>query len=347
VPRRAQAAILAVLLLLGSYAIAAGRAPADRLERFRELARTRLSLAELVDPENPAEAYRDIYALLDEEIVESLASGGVFASVEFLQDRLDAFGEAWGGAHIRLTRLGRVIVGAFRLTDGAAGNSVRVYGRLRDEAALLATMYRGGRPTVHPLPGGGDTPQFVAAWEGAPSGRGSRELRIDVVRVTQDGVHVAWSTATLFPDGLYARAYNVRPPEIRVRYELHYPGWIPGCEGQTEQEDLYRIVGGPAVVTRLSRQQHDAWHRELHATVTGLFAALAAGDEGALAGVVPDRELRARLPALTPEPACDAPDSARETVSIAAAGPERRPWSLTFRRTGTRWRLTGAAPLTP
>jgi hypothetical protein len=128
VTRRARAATLVMLLFAGSCVVAAGRAAPDRLDRFRELARTRLGLAELVDPENPTEAYRDIYALLDEEIVESLSSGGVFASLEFLQDRLDGFGEAWGGAHIRLARVGRLLVGAFRLTDGPAGNSVRVYG---------------------------------------------------------------------------------------------------------------------------------------------------------------------------------------------------------------------------
>jgi hypothetical protein len=336
-----------MLVLAGSCAAAAARGAPDRLERFRDLARTRLGLAELVDPENPAEAYRDIYALLDEEIVESLASGGVFASVEFLQDRLDAFGEAWGGAHIRLVRIGRVLVGAFRLTDGTAGNSVRVYGRLRDEAALLTTMYREGRPALHLLPPGGEGPQFIAAWEGAPSGRGSRELRIDLVRTHDDGGRIAWSTAPLFPDGLYARSYSVRAPDIRVRYELHYPGWTPGCDGQTEQEDVYRVVPGPAIVTRVSRQQHNAWHREMHVAVSGLFAALAAGDDAAVASVVPDRDLRARLPALSAEPACDAADSAREAVSIAATGPERRPWSLTFRHVGTRWRLTGAIPVSP
>ena len=343
--RRARAATLAIVFLAGSCTAASGLPGADRLERFRDLARTRLGLAELVDPENPAEAYREIYALLDEEIVESLASGGVFASIEFLQDRLDAFGEAWGGAHIRLVRLGRLLVGAFRLTDGAAGNSVRVYGRLHDEAALLATMYRDGRPALHALPAGGEGPQFLATWEGAPSGRGTRELRIDLVRAHEDGVRIAWSTAALFPDGLYARSYAVRLPDIRVRYELRYPGWKPGCDGQTEQEDVYRIVPGPATVTRVARQQHNAWHRELHVAVSNLFTALAAGDPAALASVVPDRELRARLPALGAEPACDATDSTRDAVSIAATGPDRRPWSLTFRRVGARWRLTGAAPV--
>lgn len=347
VTRRARAATLVMLFLAGSCAVAAGRAAPDRLDRFRELARSRLGLAELVDPENPTEAYRDIYALLDEEIVESLTSGGVFASLEFLQDRLDGFGEAWGGAHIRLARVGRLLVGAFRLTDGAAGNSVRVYGGLREESALLATMYRDGRPALHALPPGADGPQFIAAWEGPPSGRGTRELRIDLVRTHADGVRVAWTTASLFPDGLYARSYAVRPPDIRLRYELHYPGWIPGCEGQTEQEDVYRVVPGPTGVTRIARQQHNAWHRDLHVTVSGLFAALAAGDDTALASVVPDRDLRARLPALSADPACDAADSARDSVSIAATGPERRPWSLTFRRAGVRWRLTGASVVSP
>ncbi len=315
----------------------------DRLERFRELVSSRLALGDL-DADNPLDAYRDIYALLDDEIVESLASGGVFASSEFLQDRLDGFGDTWGGAQFRLTRLGRLVVGAFRLTEAGGGNSVRVYGPLRDEAALLATLYRDGRPSVTPLAAGGE-PQFLATWEGTPSGRGTRPLRIDLVRAHADGVRVTWSTATLFPEGLHARAWAVRAGELRLRYELHYPGWTPGCEGQTEQEDVYRLAPAPGTLTRVSRQQYNAWHRELHAAVTRLFTALAEGDEPALTAVVPDPALRARLPALVPEPACDAADGMRETVSIAATGADRRPWTLTFRRTGIRWRLASASPV--
>lgn len=341
--RRTRPALLAALLVaVAATGAGAGRAP-DRLERFRELAASRLALGDLADPANPAEAYRDIYALLDDEIVESLASGGVFASPEFLQDRLDAFGEAWGGAQIRLTPLGRFVVGAFRLTEGG-GNSVRVYGPLREEAALLATLYREGHPSITPVAGPGD-PQFLATWEGALSGRGTRPLRIDLVRAHGDGVRVEWSTASLFPDGLYARSWAVRPGEIRLRYELHYPGWTPGCEGQTEQEDVYRAAQG--TLTRVSRRQHDAWHRELHAGVARLFTALAERDGTALAALVPDAALRARLPALEPEPACDAADPAGETVSIAATGPDRRPWTLTFRRAGPRWRLTAASVVAP
>jgi hypothetical protein len=236
------------------------------------------------------------------------------------------------------------VVGAFRLTEAGAGNSVRVYGPLRDEAALLATLYREGRPSVTPL-AGVDAPQFFATWEGALSGRGTRPLRIDLVRAHADGVRVTWSTAALFPDGLYARAWSVQAAEVRVRYELHYPGWTPGCEGQTEQEDVYRTVPAQGTLTRVSRRQHNAWHRDLHAVVTRLFGALADGDAPTLAALVPDAALRARLPALEPEPACDAADPGRETVSIAATAPDRRPWSLTFRRAGPRWRLVAAAPV--
>src|SRR5436309_648513 len=346
--RRMLLVLAALLVTLGATStLAATRAgtggASDRLERFRELASSRLALGDL-DPDNPTEAYRDIYALLDDEIVESLASGGVFASSEFLQDRLDAFGDAWGGAQFRLTRLGRLVVGAFRLPEAGGGNSVRVYGPLRDEAALLATLYRDGRPSITPLTGAGE-PQFLATWEGASSGRGTRPLRVDLVRAHADGVRVTWSTATLFPEGLYASAWVVRGGEVRLRYELHYPGWTPGCDGQTEQEDVYRLVAAQGTLARVSRQQHNAWHRELRAAVERLFTALAEGDDSAVAAVVPDAALRARLAGLVPESACDAADGVRETVSIAATDAERRPWSLTFRRTGVRWRLAAATPV--
>ena len=343
-PRRTLGAVLTALLLTLAASAGAERG-ADRLERFRELARTRLGLADLVDPDNPAEAYREIYALLDDEIVDSLASGGVFASPEFVQDRLDAFGDAWGGAQIRLLRVGRVSVGAFKLSENGSGNSVRVYGKLRDEVGLLATMYRDGRPGAYPLPSAGDAPQFMATWEGGVSGRGTRPLRLDLVQVHADGVRVTWSTASAFPEGLYVRAWSLRGPELRLRYELHYAGWTPGCEGQAEQEDVYRIVPAQGTVTRLSRHEHNAWHRELRAVVQRFFTALRAREEAALAAVVPDRDLRARLPALSPEPACDAADAARGTVSIAATTEDHRPWTVTFRRVGGSWRLSAASPV--
>ena len=252
--------MLAGLTLAGASAAD----PADRLDRFRELAASQLGLAQLLESEPPADAYREIYALLDDEIVESLGSGGVFASLEFLQDRLDAFAEVWGGASLRLARAGGLLVGTFVLDERSDANSVRVYGSLRGEPALLTVLYRAGRPSLSLLPAARETTAFVVAWEGAPSGWGSRPLRLEVLRRDGDRVRVTWSSADLFTEGLLARSWSVRGADLRVRYELRYPGWAPGCDGQTEQEDVYR-VGSTGVVSRVSRQEHNAWHRELGA----------------------------------------------------------------------------------
>jgi hypothetical protein len=324
----------------------AAEAP-DRLDRFRQLATTRLSSAQILDADTATEAYREAYALLDDEIVESLASGSVFASTDFLQDRLDAFGEVWGAASVRVLRVGPVLVGAFQLTDGLAGNSVRVYGRHDGDVELLGAIAREGRPSVYPLGTTGEqAAQFVVAWEGAPTGRGTRALRLDLLRWDGGRVRTAWSTVDLFPDGLYARSFRVTRSDLRLRYELHYPGWTPGCDGQTEQEDVYRIAPGGATVTRASRQQFNVWHRDLRQSVSRFFTAVEAGDRAAIATLVPDARLRERLPSgLRPETACDAPDQRNpDAVSVAAVA-ANAPWQLTFRRAGPAWRLSAAAPV--
>src|SRR2546422_387569 len=320
----------------------AGAGPADRLDQFRELARSHSSA------DGSPDAYREMYALLDEEIVESLGTGGLFASPAFLQDRLDAFSGGGGGAAVGGVRVGRFVVGAFQMSDAPGINSVRVYGRLGGEAALLTTLSRDGRTTVFPwAPAANGVPQFLAAWEGPASGRGSRALRLDLVRQQGDGVRVVWSSTDVFPSGLMARAYTVRGEEIRVRYELHYPGWIPGCEGQTEAEDVFVPARESGTIARRLGRQLNTWHRELRAAVAQVFDALAADDQSALARLVADAELRRRLPpALRPEPACDAADNAPSphTVSIAATA-EQTPWALTFTRAGARWRLNAARPV--
>jgi hypothetical protein len=337
------ALLLALAVLAGGGPAAVAIEPSDRLDRFRELATSQLGLAQ-IDADPSADAYREIYAVLDDEVVENLAAGGPFASLDFLQDRLDAFAEAWGGATLRLVRAGGLLVGAFVLDERSAANSVRVYGRLAGEGpALLTALYREGRPSVYVLPGAREGGALVAAWEGAPSGWGMRPLRVDLLRRDGDGVRVVWSTAELFADGLLARSWSVRGGDVRIRYEVRYPGWAPGCDGQTEQEDVYRVASAAAVV-RIARQEHDAWHRDLHAAVGRLVSALAAGDETTLTALVPDRTLRSLLPStLRLEPACDAREGAGgDAVSVAAAA-GRQPWVLTFRRVGARWRLTGAS----
>jgi hypothetical protein len=319
--------------------------PLDRLDRFRGLARARLGPVEILDADPTPDTYREIYALLDEEMVDSLAGGGVFASVEFLQDRLDGFAETWGGASLKVVRLGPLAVGVFHLGDG--GDTVRVYGGTGGEAALLKVLHGPGRPDVRALPRApGGAVQFVVAWEGPGSGRGTRALRLDLVRQAGDDARVVWTTGDLFPGGLFARSYRVRGTEIVVRYEMHYAGWIPGCEAQTEQEDVYRLT--PAgVFAQASRRQHNTWHLALHRAVAGLLSALAGGDSAALAALVPDRALRERLPrTLAREPACDAPDGSNPAaVSVAAVADERQPWALTFQRSPRGWRLVSAAPV--
>jgi hypothetical protein len=339
-------AFLALVLHLFFIPAMAGE-PLDRLERFRRLARTRLGPVEILDADPTPETFREIYALLDDEMVDSVAGGGVFASVEFLQDRLDGFAETWGGASLKVVRLGPLAVGVFHLGDGDGGDTVRLYGRMAGEAGLLKVLQGPGRPSVHALPlASGGAVQFVVAWEGPGSGRGTRALRLDLVRQAADDARVIWTSADLFPEGLVVRSYRVRGSEIVLRYEMHYAGWIPGCDLQTEQEDVYRLAPS-GVFARKSRQQHNAWHLALHKTVAGLLSALAGGDRRALVALVPDRTLRDKLPkTLEREPACDAPDGSNPAaVSVAAVGDERRPWALTFQRSPTGWRLVSAAPV--
>jgi len=332
--------------MLGTAALLTDRpdaaGPIDRLDQFRTLARAR-SLGNGT-PDTSPEAYREMYALLDEEIVESLGTGGLYASTGFLQDRLDAFGEAWGATAVDVVRVGRLMVAAFQMSDAPGVNSVRVYGRLGGEAALLTTLSREGRPVVYPwasAPGGGA--QFVAAWEGPGTGRGIRALRLDLVRQHGDDLRVVWSSSDLFPEALMVRAYSVRSGEIRVRYEPSYPGHAPGCEGQTEAEDVFRAAPESGTLVRRAGREVNAWHR------AQLFEALATTDEARLAKLVADAQVRRRLPpTLQPAVACDAADSLTnpQLVSVAATA-EHAPWALTFQRGGGRWRLVAAGPVLP
>ena len=321
----------------------------DRLQRFRDLAENRHAALQLGASPRPADDEREIYALLDEEIVQNLASGGLFASAGFIQERLEGFAEAWGGAAFRVLQVGRLAVVASYLGEGGA-NSVRVYGPLGGggdgEAALLGAVRREGRPTLHALPSVPRGPaQFLVAWDGAASGRGTRELRLEVVRVRGDDVSVGWNTGDVFPEGLLARDYRVRGSDATIRYELHYPGWTPGCEGQTEQEDVYHFVAERGTLVRASRRQYNDWHAGLHQFVTRVLAALAKGDRGTLAQLVPEPRLRDALPArLDRDAVCDAREPGGP-VSVAAVADATRPWSLTFLRAGTGWRLTAASPM--
>jgi hypothetical protein len=131
-------------VLIGLAVFLAAAAPAwagpsgDRLDRFREIAAARLSVVEdmggALDPASQAE----VDAILDAEVLDSLAAGGPFASIEFIRERLEAFGETWGGAALRAEPLGGgLLAGRFRLSAKGVGNSVRVYGQRQGRPALL------------------------------------------------------------------------------------------------------------------------------------------------------------------------------------------------------------------
>jgi hypothetical protein len=346
------------MLVLGG---AGGAAAADRLEQFRELVRQHLEAPAPPGSEAARRALGEIYAVVDAEILESLRSGGPFASAPFLQERLDGFSAAWGGALFRVVPIERpggarpLSLGLFSLAGVRQSGSLRMYGWSGGVTApgLLGEVTDDGRPELHAWPvGRGGVPRFVVSWAGAGSGDGSRPLRIELWSAERDGLprHL-WSSTTHFPNGLWAFEWEIRLGEILVRRELRYPGWKPGCPGQAEEELSYRDRAPTGALIQAKRRVTNGWHRELGAAAARVFGALATGDRRALGDVVPNAALRSRLPAsLVAEPACDARVAGRESGAVLVAataydGGRPVPWSLTWARGPRGWRLTAAGPM--
>jgi hypothetical protein len=339
-------------LLLGIWAVSAAAAPGtDRLERFRELAISRLAVVENTGSALDPAVQGEIDALLDAEVLDSLRAGGPYASAEFIRERLDSFSDAWGGASLRIQSLGNgLLLGRFRLSAKGVGSSVRLYGSTHGEASLLKAWTESGIPEVYRWsapPGGGV--EFLLAWSGE-AGPQSWPLRLELWRVRGGRLAPLWRSADRYPEGLWVSHLEVASGRLVLRRELRYPGWKPGCDLQAEQEDRYRADAGGGLAL-ISRQVFNGWHRDLQRSATRFFAALAAGDRRTLGELVPDAALRARLPrTLVPEPACDSqtPDTPG-TAIVAAAVPlpagARSPWSLWWARASSGWRLTGAAPV--
>ena len=220
---------------------------------------------------------------------------------------------------------------------------------MRGEAALLAAIHHEGVPTVYPMPsppGGGL--QFLVAWAGATAARGTQAVRVELVRLEGERVQTVWTSPAALADEPIVRSYSVRNQEVRLRYELHSPGWTPGCTDQTEQEDVFRYAPAQRTFVVARRQVHAAAHREFHAVVERLLSAVNRKDVRTIGELVPDSRLRARLPlTIARDAACDAVDPADSAlVSVAVTGgPEGRPWTLSFRRAGAAWRLTSADPV--
>ena len=335
-------------LALTATAVAAG--PADRLDHFRVVA-TRY--AEAIDQEADAASLSELFEVADAEVTENLGSGQPFSSAAFIQERLNAFSDAWGGVAFKVVdarrgRHGVALLGLFTVTHGDPRGSLRFYGRADGRTSLLASVIHPGHVEVREWPGAG---QFLASWSGAETGRGSRSLYLESWRLLPGGGPARiWSSADMFPDGLRATGFAVRDGQLVVRYEVRYPGWKPGCADETEYEDLYRQSARGVGLTLVRRRVVNGWHRELHSAVTRLYGALGAGDRRTLVDLVADPSLRARLPRdLRAEPVCDERDPAAPATVIVAATREhdqqREPWTLAWRR-GTRgWRVAAARPV--
>ena len=344
-------ALLWALLLLGLAAPAGAAPAADRLERFREIALSRLAVVEDMGGALDPSVQGEIDAILDGEVLDSLRAGGPYASAEFIRERLDSFSDAWGGASLRIQSLGDgLLLGRFRLSAKGVGNSVRLYRATRGDAALLRAWSEGGVPEVYRWSGSkGGGVEFLLAWSGEV-GAQSWPLRLELWRMRGGTLAPTWRSADRYPEGLWVSDVEVAAGRITLRRELRYPGWKPGCEVQAEEEDRYRAAPGGGLVMA-SRQVFNGWHRDLGRSVTRFFAALAAGDGKTMAALVPDGSLRSRLPrGLVPEAACDSqnPDTPG-TAIVAAAAPlatgTRSPWALWWGRGPSGWRLTGAAPV--
>jgi hypothetical protein len=347
--------VLAALLIVMPASTASATEAGDRRGRFNELARR---YAEATDPQASEDLLSELFAVVDAEVVDNLRSGGPFASAAFIQQRLEAFSEDWGGVTFLGVQPERggpdaTTLLAITVTRAEPRGSLRIYGRAGGAVSLLTATLRDGALALHAWPRGREgATQFLVSWEGAPTGRGSRLLHLELWQLdARAGARSVWSSGGLFPEGLWAIAFDVARGQFSVRHEARYPGWTSGCAGQTEEEDAYRQPPAGEAPVLMRRRVWNGWHRELHAAVARLLAALGTDDARALAELVPNGAVRARLPrALELEPACDERVPAPAgTVIVAAATrggePALIPWSLTWRRGPRGWRLAAAHPV--
>jgi hypothetical protein len=343
---------LAIALLLALAPARLGAAP-DRLDRFRAVAREQLMTA--TDAPARGRAVRDLYELVDAEVLDSLRGDEPFSSVVFIRERLDALMDAWGGATLRVVRIpaaGRrvsVTVGLYSLVGVEGSGSLRLFVGSGPGAALAAASTHDGLLDAQVWPAGPDrVVRVLALWGGPPTAHGVRTLHGELWQAREpDRVERAWSTAE---GGLTVTEWRTQPGELVVRYQPHYPGWKPGCVEQMEQEDHYRLAadGGLAVARR---QVTNTWRRELGAAADTLFRAIESADARAVVRLVPAAAVRARLPAvLVAEPVCEqiGPAGARGPVTMAATevrDGRRVPWALSWTRSPAGWRVRGARPV--
>lgn len=345
--------------VLGAVLLACLAAPApaaDRLERFRQVAREQLAVGG--DGADRERAIGELYEVVDAEVLDSLRGDELFSSLVFIRGRLDAMMETWGGATLRVLRVPGVgsrvplTLGLYSLAGVDPSGSLRVYAGTGAGAALAASSTHDGLLDARAWPAGPDrVARVFAVWSGPPAAHGERVLHAELWEGRErDRVALAWTTTTQWPEGLRVTDWRTQAGELVVRYEPPYPGWKPGCAEQFEHEDHYRLAaaGGLALARR---QVANGWHRDLGMAADRLFRALAGDDPRALGQLVPAPGLRARLPrSLEPEPICEqaGPAGPRGPVTVAATelrGGRRVPWALTWMRGPAGWRVQTAAPV--
>src|SRR4030095_9528466 len=118
--------------------------------------------------------------------VENLRGGGIFAGPDFIQERLEGFNSAWGGARFRVLRLGAegaraLTVALSGLNGGAAPGSVRVFTGTGAAAALTRTITHPGTPEAYSWPSARDgSPQLALTWVRAPGAARRSPVRVGV-----------------------------------------------------------------------------------------------------------------------------------------------------------------------
>lgn len=340
----------AVILVLALSDSAPAAAPSDRLDHFRDLARR---YAEAPEYGVNGPLLSELWRVVDAEVGDNLRSGEPFSSTAFIQSRLDAFSDEWGGAAFKVTEpyspVKRApIIGLFTLTHGEPRSSLRIYDRA---GVLLTAVTHEGQLDLRPWSTTPAARQFLVSWVGAQTGTEGRTMHVELWRVRVESAPVRdWSSEDAFPAGLPATGFSARNGQLVVRYEVRYPGWKPGCADHTEQEDVYRQSSRTAGLQLAQRRVLNGWHRDLQSTVARFFDALGAGDRRTVAELVPDPSLRARLPGeLRSESVCDVRRAASPATVIVAAtharDGQRVPWSLTWRRESRGWRLAAAGPM--
>ncbi len=348
---------LTLMALVGLAGLAVPPADAaDRVARFRALGLAH-GAAEAGDPAAAAGLADELLALVDAEVLDSLRTGGPFASAAFVREQLEALGSAWGGMSLGLVAAGRrdpaaPLVAVLGLAGATPLGSVRVYGGRGEDARLVAATTHPGRPEAHAWPAGPDgAARLAVSWTGAGAPHTGHRLWLEIWRLGgAAGAEPLWRSAEVFPAGLAATGVRVRPGEITIRYAASYEGWRAGCAEQTEHEDVFRGTTAGAGLRLASRRVLNPWHRELHEALGRFFRALGAGDRRALATLVPDPRVRDRLPArLAAEGACDQREPAGTGAALVAAteahGDGLHAWSLRWVRRSGAWQLTAATPV--